>query len=614
MTEERKQRAFKPYLVLGGIFFYLGHFITKLFLMAPDTISMSDPLGIGRFQWMIQHPFANGIIDLQPTLISLGVGGLGFLVAIFLYLRVEDTGTYRSREEHGTARLATTTELMGLRDELPENNMILSQHAQMGLYNKRLPYSKQVNKNVGIVGSSGRGKTRNVFKPNILQSNISFMMTDPKGLTIHETGNHLLRKGYKLKIFDLITFLNSDRFNVFHYMDSELDIDRVTTSIIEGTNVSTNTGENFWMQAETLLIRALIGYLYFDGLILKKYMPNIPMVADMLRSLKREDPDVSSPVEEMFAALERDLPGNYACKQFDLFMANFGGQTFMSVLAVTSARFAVFDHDAIRNIVSDDTMEIEKWQLEKTAVFISIPETDKSYNFLANLFFTTVLKVAPKVADEIIKGEREGLGYDDLIHLKLRFDEFAQLGVVPNFTESQASVRSREISIDFVVQARSQVEGLYGKHKADTIFNNCGSLIYLGTNDGDTMKYLSMRSGDQTINTKNQSVTYSQQGSSSESTQSLGRTLFKPDEIARIPLDETLIFIDTFNVYRDKKFVLESHPFYDELSEHPNDGKWYKYKRYMSDIDEWEENVAKEYQIEETPAGIDEFISQYPAA
>ena len=164
------------------------------------------------------------------------------------------------------------------------------------------------------------------------------------------------------------------------------------------------------------------------------------------------------------------------------------------------------------------------------------------------------------------------------------------------------------------MQASSQVEGLYGKHKADTIFNNCGSLIYLGTNDGDTMKYLSMRSGDQTINTKNQSVTYSQQGSSSESTQSLGRTLFKPDEIARIPLDETLVFIDTFNVYRDKKFVLESHPFYDELSEHPGDGKWYKYKRYMSDIDEWEENVAKEYQIEETPAGIDEFISQYPAA
>lgn len=614
MIEEKRPKAFKPYLFLGFIFFYLGHYLAKLFLTAPNTASMSDPLGTGRFQWMLENPFANGIIDLQPTLVSLGVGGLGFLVAMFLYLRVEDSGKYRSGEEHGTARLSTTEELMGLRDELPENNMILSQHAQMGIYNRRLPYSKQINKNTAIVGSSGRGKTRNVFKPNILQTLISFMMTDPKGLTVHETGNYLVKRGYKLKIFDLISFTNSDRFNIFHYMDSELDIDRVTTSLIEGTNVSANTGENFWIQAENLLIRALIGYLYFDGLILKKYMPSLPMVADMLRSLNREDPDVPSPVEEMFAALEKDLPGNYACRQFDLFMTNFGGQTLMSVLAVTSSRFAVFDHDAVRNIVSDDTMEIEKWQLEKTAVFISIPETDKSYNFLANIFFTTVLKVSPKVADEIIKGEREGLGYDDLIHLKLRFDEFAQLGIIPNFVESQSSVRSREISIDFVVQARSQVEGLYGKHKADTIFNNCGSLIYLGTNDGDTMKYLSMRSGDQTINSKNKSVTYSQQGSSSESTQSLGRPLFKPDEIARIPLDETLVFIDTFNVYRDKKFALESHPCYGELSEHPSDGKWYNYKRYMSDIDEWEENVAKENQIEETPEGIDEFISQYVAA
>ncbi|HEL2302038.1 TPA: type IV secretory system conjugative DNA transfer family protein, partial [Streptococcus suis] len=254
------------------------------------------------------------------------------------------------------------------------NDIIFTQQARMGIFNKRLAYAVQVNKNILVVGLPGDWKTRAFVKPGLLQTNSSFVVTDPKGLLVHEVGYSLKEAGYKIKVFDLVTLQNTCQFNVFHYMTTEADIDRVAESIIQGTKKSDHQGEDFWVQAEMLLIRALIGYLYFSS----KYhdvTPHLAQVADMLRLLKRDNPDVKSPVELMFEQLDRLYPDNYASKQFYLFMRNFGGQTLMSVLAITSSRFAVFDHDDVRNIVKDDTLDIGKWQLEKTAVFIAIPET-----------------------------------------------------------------------------------------------------------------------------------------------------------------------------------------------------------------------------------------------
>lgn len=432
-----------------------------------------------------------------------------------------------------------------------------------------------------------------------MQLNSSFVLTDPKGLTVYETGHLLKKNGYKIKVFDLVHLANSNQFNAFKYMKDETDIDRVTESIIAGTTKSSNQGEDFWVQAETLLIRALIGFLYFDGKVLNNYEPSIAMVADMLRSLKREDPDLMSPVELMFKDLEEELPGNYAGKQFDLFMANFGGNTLMSVLAVTSARFAVFDHDAVRNLVATDNMDIEKWQEEKTAVFIAIPETDKSYNFLANLMFVTMFRVLPGIADEILQGKHQTLKPKDLLHFRYILDEFAQLGRIPNFVESQSSIRSREQSIDIIIQAINQLKTVY-KDDWRTILNNCGALIYLGTNDEDTMKYFSMRAGKQTIQVRTKSQTYSKQGSSTENVQTIARDLMTPDEIARIDIQEALVFVAKQNVFRDRKFDLLSHPNAQYLADDPDDDNWYTYHYFMSDIDEWEANVAKDVLIEAT--------------
>ncbi|MGC4439514.1 type IV secretory system conjugative DNA transfer family protein, partial [Streptococcus suis] len=213
---------------------------------------------------------------------------------------------------------------------------------------------------------------------------------------------------------DLVTLTNSDTFNPFHYMHSELDIDRITEAIVEGTKKGDREGEDFWTQAKLLLNRALIGYLYFDS-SWRNYDPNLSMVADMLRHMKRVDDETPSPVEIMFEQLEEKFPNNYAGKQWQLFNANFEAETRTSVLAIVSAQYSIFDHEAVTNLISNDSMQMERWNTEKTAVFVAISETNKAYNFLASTLFTVMFDQLTHNADAILQGKREGYTADDLV-------------------------------------------------------------------------------------------------------------------------------------------------------------------------------------------------------
>lgn len=587
MITERKRKKFLPYFLLSIVFFYLFHCLFVFYQKAPDLSSSTDVLGIAKFDWLINNFTYKVFLNIHFTSFSILTGLVGVVIALMAFLRVSDTGVYRHGEEQGSARFATVKELLSFRDKEPENNMIFTKNGQMGLFNKRLPYPKQLNKNSLVVGIPGDGKTFTYVKPNIMQENSSFVITDPKGLLVREVGSMLENDGYTIKVFDLVNLTNSDTFNVFNYMKSELDIDRVSEAIVDGTKKSDKQGEDFWAQAELLLMRSLLGYLYFDSQI-SSYTPNLSNVSDMLRNIQRIDKKKPSPVEKMFEALDKELPDNYACKQWELFNNNFQSETRTSVLAVASARYAVFDHKEVKTLIERDTMEMDKWNIEKTAVFITIPETNKAFNFLASLMFAMMFDVLTHQADDML----QGLIHQDkeLLHIQFIIDEFANIGKIPNFNEVLASIRSREMSAKIIIQAISQLQAMY-HNDWKTIINNCATILYLGTQDKETMEYFSMRSGKQTINVKNRSVSRGRNGSMSESNQIQMRPLMTPDEIARIGVDEALLFIAKQNVLKDKKASVFDHPKAKELANHHTDDNWYQYKRYMTDIAEWQSNV-----------------------
>ncbi len=583
-----------PYVITAGILFYCLHWLAKLFEMSPDT-AINDDFGLARLEWMAEHWTEKFLIDVQFTSSSLMAGLVGVMAVLFFFSRRRDWGNYRSGEEHGSARFATPEELLPYADADEDKNLILSKNAKIGLYDRRLPYQYQMNKNVWVQGPPGTGKTYNFVKPNLQQLNASYLVTDTKGLLVHETGQMFENAGYVIKIFDLINFSNSNRFNVYRYMESELDIDWVAETVIAALKKTKHDGEDFWEQAKTHLVRTLIGYLYFDGLILKKYMPNLTQIADLLRNINRKDPDVESPFEMMMEQLNEELPNNYAYKQWVSFNEGAKGRTRDSVVYIVTALFSVFDHEAVRNIIAEDNLEIETWNTRKTVAFINIPEDNKAFAFISALLFSTAFKVMFRTADAIIKG------FDKkrtLIPHRTIADEIAQVGKIPGFVQIYSTGRSRLMSFDPIFQSKSQAESLYGKEDTQTLINNSGTLVYLGSNDSDTLKFFSERTGTQTVTVRNQSKSFGQQGSSSESTSQTGRKLMTPDEVARIGGDEALVFLAKQNVLRDKKARVSDFPNADQLSDDPTDDNWYTYKRYMSDIDEWLENVEQSNQVE----------------
>ena len=351
----------------------------------------------------------------------------------------------------------------------------------------------------------------------------------------------------------MATLTNSDQFNVFNYIRKETDVDRVLEQITEGTKKSDKQGEDFWIQAEAIFIRSMIAFLWFDS-HLNGYQANLSMIADMIRLAKAPKKNAKPPIDAWVEELD-----------------------------------SVFDHQEVTDLVSRDTMDIDSWVEEKTAVFISIPETNSAYNFLASIFISTVMETLRFKIDSVMTGETTLEEGKELLFFQFFIDEFANIGRIPNIDKALATFRSRNMGICIVLQALAQLKSMY-KDDWASLLNNCATLLFLGGDEKETTEYLSKRIGKQTIHTRNRTRSHSRNGGS-ENHNKMARDLLTPDEIGRLGGDECLVFISKEHVFRDKKSLAFNHKRAAEIADDYRHENWYRYKRYSSDIEEMKANV-----------------------
>ncbi|WP_225229544.1 VirD4-like conjugal transfer protein, CD1115 family [Paenibacillus gallinarum] len=457
-------------------------------------------------------------------------------------------------KEHGTAKWAGSTERNSIRHKQKMQNLILTNTERLSLDTKRV----RKNLNILAIGGAGTGKSRFFVKPNILQANTSMVITDPKGELLRDTGYSLMKKGYKIKVFNLIDMKSSCRYNPFAYIKKESDILKVINNLIKNTNTSKGGGNDpFWEKAETALLQSVFLYIFYE---LPEFEHNFKTVFTLLRlaEVKEDDEEYKSEFDFLFEKLRDENPNHIAVKQYDIFkMAS--GKTAKSILISAGVRLSPFGIEDVERLLAEDDLELHKLGDEKTVLFVLIPDSDTTFNFIIAMMYAQLFDSLYYQADFVNGGS---LKY----HVKFWLDEFANIGQIPEFDKLIATMRSRNISVSVILQNMTQLKGLY-KDSWETIVGNCDTILFLGGQERSTLEWVNKGLGKQTIDTKNTSQSRGRNSSSSVSYASQGRDLMTIDEISQMPDKNCILFIRGLRPFYSEKFKLESHPNYKLLFE-----------------------------------------------
>ena len=487
--------------------------------------------------------------------ISLISGTIGVLVLGLVYLyNTFGRNNYLVGTEHGSAKWGSEKDIKPFVDKIEEKNIILTKTEKLSLDTRKTLR----NNNVLVIGGSGSGKTRFYVKPNLMQKHTSYVITDPKGSLIKETGKMLEKAGYKIKIFDLINMEKSDKYNFFSYLRDEKDVLKLVNNLITNTNSPySKTSGDFWEKAETALLQALFSYILFET---REEDKHIGSVMELLRlaEVKEDNEDFKSALDLLFEDLKEENPNNFASKQYDLFKLG-AGKTAKSILVSVGVRLSAFNIPVVTELLSEDTLEMDTLGDEKTALFVILPDTDKTFNFISAIMYQQLFDTL------FLKAEKE-YGGRLPFHVRFLLDEFANIGQIPNFDTYIATMRSREVSVSVVLQNVAQLKSLY-KDTWETITGNCDTLLFLGGKEQSTLEYISKMIGKTTIDLKTTNQSKGQSGSFSINEQVLGRELITASEVGLLKTDECILSIRGVEPFLSKKYEIEKHKNYKEISD-----------------------------------------------
>ena len=557
-------------------------FFVYLFDKLCQAVRLTPGLDVSEKLPHIGQGFQTAFASSAPSLhvLDICVGILGaVLVRLAVYVKSKNAKKYRKGIEYGSARWGTAADIAPYIDPVPDWNIPLTRTESLTMTSRPKQPRYARNKNILVIGGSGSGKTRFFVKPSIMQMHSSYVITDPKGQLLKETGKMLLHgapkldengkpvrddrgriiyEPYRIKVLNTINFSKSMKYNPLAYVRSEKDILKLVNVIIANTKGDgEKSSEDFWVKAERLLYCALIGYIWYEA---EPEERNFITLLDLLNACEaREDDETyKSPVDILFDDLAKKQPEHFAVKQYVKFKMA-AGKTLKSILVSCGARLAPFDIKELRDIMTEDELELDTMGDRKTALFLIMSDTDTTFNFVIAMLQSQLFNLLCDKADDFYNGRLP-------VHVRCLLDEFANIGQIPNFDKLIATIRSREISASIILQSQSQLKTIY-KDAADTIVGNCDVTLFLGGKEKSTLKEISELLGKETIDSLSQSENRGAQTSHGLSYQKLGKELMTQDEIAVMDGGKCILQLRGVRPFFSDKFDITKHPRYRYLSD-----------------------------------------------
>ena len=584
---EKKKTPYGLYITALVLFLILSYFLSGLFTLEGTNLSNLQE----RIVLIFSHPLQNYWNAKSGQ--CLGVGFLVWIMFVSYY-------SYRYRnfqfgQEHGSEEWADFKELKRIRNKDESKNRILSRNVSVSLD------GILSNNNMFIIGSSGSYKTNAVVTPNLLKATNNYIVLDVKGELQYKYGKYLQEKGYTIRSLNLKNPEQSDRYNPFLYVEKEEDLIRLITNLHEAVKKpDAMQGEPFWDDGVDLYLHAVFYYEWLQAREEKRVgnMNNILYLVN-LETQKMPDGETTRLQLEMEKLAKRK--GELYPPVRDYRKLKEGAtETVRSIIIMVNAMLKLCETAWVKRIFEDDDIHIRELATgvggtiehpikNKIALFLVLPDNDRSYNFLISIFYTQAFDILMRMADNEFHGPLP-------IPVEFWMDEF-YAGAKPADPDVLLGVvRSRNICMMPVLQSVSQIKTLFKNDKWETMLDNCATLLYLGSGPGalSTHKYISELLGKMTIDTRSDGMSRGRNGNSNENFQKGGRSLMEPAEVKRMDRKKCLIFMEGQRpIYDDKALPFDTSEFKHAMKLNENGGYTHPVKVF------WDEETLTYHTIKE---------------
>lgn len=540
--------------------------VVWLALLIAPSVSGGLPAILPKLATVFNNPFQIELCEdsLRTVLVLLLSYGMG--IGIYFSTR----RNYRRREEHGSAKWGEARTISRkYQQSPPSNNKLMTQNVKIGLNAKK----HRRNLNTLVCGGSGAGKTRFYCKPNLMQANTSFVILDPKGEILRDTGGLLKAKGYEIRVLDLISMDKSHCYNPFVYLQSDNDVQRLVTNLFKSTTPKGAQAQDpFWDTAASMLLLALIFYLRYEA---PEEEQNFPMVMEMLRAgaIEDEEDNRPTPLDNLFSDLEMENPDHIAVKYYHNYHSG-SAKTIQSIQITLAARLEKFNLESLAAMTQTDELDLPSMGEKKVALFALIPDNDSSFNFLVSILYTQLFQQLFYSADHVHGGSLP-------VPVHFLMDEFANVSLPDDFDKILSVMRSRGVSVSIILQNLAQLKALFEK-QWESIVGNCDEFLYLGGNEQSTHKYVSELLGKETIDTNTFGKSSGRSGNYSTNYQISGRELLTPDEVRMLDNQYAILFIRGERPVMDFKYDILKHPEVKLTAD--GDGEIYQHGTVKSDV------------------------------
>jgi len=498
-------------------------------------------------QAAMYHPFALHWTD--STLKVIGVATLCYALALLVWM--SEPSRFRHGVEHGSARWAIPKEINNTFEEKKnkDNNFIITQNARIGLD----VYRHGANLHLLCIGGSGKGKSRSVVIPNLLQGNCNYICTDPSGELLRATGNYFLQAGYEVRVLNLVDMAASDSFNPFPYFRSEEDVlVLVDTFIKNTTDTKSMSTDPFWEKAERCLLAAVCFLLKESFPAEDQNFGNVVILVNAAQ-VKEDKEDYKSALDILFDDRKSDDKDSIAVKMYIKYKIA-AGKTAKSILVQIAVRLNMFDIPHVRDITSTDDMLLTDLATKKVVIFCVIPDNHTTFNAIVGMLYSTFFSHLSYIADNVYNGQMPR-------HVRCMMDEFRNVKVPDDFLIILPSVRKRNISISIFIQNMAQLRAIF-KDEWESVTGNCDTFLYLGGNEDSTLELVSKKLGNETLDKRSYGLSRGGSGSSNENRDTMSHPLLAPNEVGKIDKNYCIAFMPGQDPLCDQKFRLKKHKNY----------------------------------------------------